>query len=107
MPAAATSKENGHSILVNAKKLLYYAAETNTKPGFIKEPGFSSDGRIVCSPYGNGVRLLGYSDDCCDYPRCQAFEEVKREPRKLVELAKITEHQDVVLCAKFSPRDAL
>jgi len=50
---------------------------------------------------------LGYSDDCCDYPRCQAFEEVKREPRKLVELAKITEHQDVVLCAKFSPREPL
>ncbi|KAH8383139.1 hypothetical protein KR009_007065 [Drosophila setifemur] len=106
-PAAPTSKENDHSILVNAKKLLYYAAETNTKPGFIKEPGFSADGRIICSPYGNGVRLLGYSSDCCDYPRCQMFEEVKRRPQKLVELAKITEHQDVVLCAKFSPREPL
>ncbi|KAH8347318.1 DDB1- and CUL4-associated factor 10 homolog [Drosophila kikkawai] len=104
---AATSKENAHAILVNAKKLLYYAAETNTKPGFIKEPGFSADGRIVCSPYGNGVRLLGYSADCCDYPRSQKFEEVKRRPQKLVELAKITEHQDVVLCAKFSPREPL
>ncbi|XP_043653470.1 DDB1- and CUL4-associated factor 10 homolog [Drosophila teissieri] len=102
-----TFKENGHSILVNAKKLLYYAAETNTKPGFIKEPGFSADGRVVCSPYGNGVRLLGYSEDCCDYPKCQAFEEVKSKPRKLVELARITEHQDVVLCAKFSPREPL
>nr|ADG64897.1 hypothetical protein GA13587 [Drosophila pseudoobscura] len=100
-------KSNDHSILVNAKKLLYYASETNTKPGFIKEPGFSADGRIICSPYGNGVRLLGYSADCCDYPSYKTFEEVKQSPRQLVELAHITEHQDVVLCAKFSPREPL
>ncbi|XP_017141311.1 DDB1- and CUL4-associated factor 10 homolog isoform X2 [Drosophila miranda] len=98
---------NDHSIMVNAKKLLYYASETNTKPGFIKEPGFSADGRIICSPYGNGVRLLGYSADCCDYPSYKTFEEVKQSPRQLVELARITEHQDVVLCAKFSPREPL
>ncbi|XP_022215939.2 DDB1- and CUL4-associated factor 10 homolog [Drosophila obscura] len=100
-------KSNGHSILVNARKLLYYASETNTKPGFIKEPGFSADGRIICSPYGNGVRLLGYSADCCDYPSYKTFDEVKQSPRQLVELAHITEHQDVVLCAKFSPREPL
>ncbi|XP_030369689.1 DDB1- and CUL4-associated factor 10 homolog [Scaptodrosophila lebanonensis] len=103
----AASKENSHPILVNAKKLLYYASETNNKPGFIKEPGFSADGRIICSPYGNGVRLLGYQADCSDYPSHQLFEEVKRSPRKLVEIAKVTEHQDVVLCAKFSPREPL
>ncbi|BFF92399.1 DDB1- and CUL4-associated factor 10 homolog [Drosophila madeirensis] len=111
VPFVATTapelKTNGHSILVNAKKLLYYASETNTKPGFIKEPGFSADGRIICSPYGNGVRLLGYSADCCDYPSYKTFDEVKQSPRQLVELAHITEHQDVVLCAKFSPREPL
>ncbi|XP_068155465.1 DDB1- and CUL4-associated factor 10 homolog [Drosophila tropicalis] len=100
-------KLKGHSIMMNAKKLLYYASETNTKASFIKEPGFSADGRIICSPYGNGVRLLGYSANCMEYPRYQVFDEVKRSPRPLVEIATITEHQDVVLCAKFSPREPL
>lgn len=105
---SASAGENGaKSILVNAKKLLYYASETNNKPGFIKEPGFSADGRIVCSPYANGVRLLGYSEDCSDYPSQHMLEQVKHSPRQLVELANIIEHQDVVLCAKFSPREPL
>lgn len=106
--AVATASENAaHTILVNAKKLLYYASETNNKPGFIKEPGFSADGRIICSPYANGVRLLGYQADCSDYPSQIMLEQVKHSPRQLVELANIIEHQDVVLCAKFSPREPL
>ncbi|EDV94710.1 DDB1- and CUL4-associated factor 10 homolog [Drosophila grimshawi] len=106
--AVATSYENpSHTILMNAKKLLYYASETNNKPGFIKEPGFSADGRIICSPYANGVRLLGYQDDCSDYPSQMMVEQMKNSPRQLVELANIIEHQDVVLCSKFSPREPL
>ncbi|KAH8381557.1 hypothetical protein KR093_008210 [Drosophila rubida] len=106
--AAAIASEIGqHTILVNARKLLYYASETNNKPGFIKEPGFSADGRIICSPYGNGVRLLAYQEDCSDYPNIQMLDQIKEKPRQLVELANITEHQDVVLCAKFSPREPL
>ncbi|XP_017867354.1 PREDICTED: DDB1- and CUL4-associated factor 10 homolog [Drosophila arizonae] len=106
--AVATAGENAaHTILVNAKKLLYYASETNNKPGFIKEPGFSADGRVICSPYANGVRLLGYQADCSDYPSQVMLEQVKHSPRQLVELANIVEHQDVVLCAKFSPREPL
>lgn len=103
----STGENSSQSILVNAKKLLYYASETNNKPGFIKEPGFSADGRIVCSPYANGVRLLGYNEDCSDYPSQNLLEQVKNNPRQLVELANIIEHQDVVLCAKFSPREPL
>ncbi|XP_034484807.1 DDB1- and CUL4-associated factor 10 homolog [Drosophila innubila] len=106
--AVASAGEIGaHTILVNAKKLLYYASETNNKPGFIKEPGFSADGRIICSPYANGVRLLGYQADCSDYPSQQMLDQVKHSPRQLVELANIIEHQDVVLCAKFSPKEPL
>ncbi|KAH8312098.1 hypothetical protein KR044_009405 [Drosophila immigrans] len=106
--AIASGGEMGpHTILVNARKLLYYASETNNKPGFIKEPGFSADGRIICSPYANGVRLLGYQGDCSDYPNDQMIDQVKDKPRQLVELANIIEHQDVVLCAKFSPREPL
>ncbi|XP_062125018.1 DDB1- and CUL4-associated factor 10 homolog [Drosophila sulfurigaster albostrigata] len=106
--AITTASEMGsHEILVNARKLLYYASETNNKPGFIKEPGFSADGRIICSPYANGVRLLGYQADCSDYPNDQMVDQIKDKPRQLVELANIIEHQDVVLCAKFSPREPL
>ncbi|KAM8706421.1 hypothetical protein ACLKA7_010661 [Drosophila subpalustris] len=106
--AVASAGETGaHTILVNAKKLLYYASETNNKPGFIKEPGFSADGRIICSPYANGVRLLGYQEDCSDYPSQLVIDQVKHSPRQLVELANIIEHQDVVLCAKFSPKEPL
>ncbi|ALC47223.1 CG1523 [Drosophila busckii] len=95
------------NILVNAKKLLYYTSETNNKPGLIKEPGFSADGRIICSPYANGVRLLSYKQDCSDYPNQLLLEEIKQQPRPLIELVNIIEHQDVVLCAKFSPREPL
>ncbi|XP_033248757.1 DDB1- and CUL4-associated factor 10 homolog [Drosophila miranda] len=90
-----------------SRKLMYYTAEANVMPTYIKEPGFSADGRIICSPYGNGVRLLGYSADCCDYPIYTTFEEGKKSPRQMVELAHLKEHQDAVLCAKFSPREPL
>ncbi|EDW38662.1 GL16662 [Drosophila persimilis] len=86
---------------------MYYISEANVKPTYIKEPGFSADGRIICSPYDNGVRLLGYSADCSDYPIYTTFEEGKQSPRQMVVLAHLKEHQDAVLCAKFSPREPL
>ncbi|XP_037950427.1 DDB1- and CUL4-associated factor 10 homolog [Teleopsis dalmanni] len=95
------------NIVQNAKKLMYYIPESNKGKGFIKEPSFSSDGRIISSPYENGVRLLGFSDQCSEYPRNNRLQTVKPEPIPLVVIKNISAHSDVVLSTKFSPREPL
>lgn len=95
-------------IFQNPKKLMYYIQEPNKGKGFIKEPCFSSDGRIICSPYDNGVRLLGYSEICSEYPRhFQEVHSIKQTPRTLKVLKELTAHDDMVLSTKFSPREPL
>ncbi|XP_004534371.1 DDB1- and CUL4-associated factor 10 homolog [Ceratitis capitata] len=93
----------------NPKKLTYYTKELNKEKGFIKEPCFSSDGRIICSPYGNGVRFLGFSNECSVYPyrRNHTLSQSDRNAQPLSEILKITAHSDVVLSTKFSPREPL
>uniref|UniRef100_A0A1A9VVF7 WD_REPEATS_REGION domain-containing protein n=1 Tax=Glossina austeni TaxID=7395 RepID=A0A1A9VVF7_GLOAU len=98
----------GRQIFQNPKKLMYYIVEPNKGKGFIKEPCFSADGRIICSPYDNGIRLLGFTDTCSEYPRhSSAIEVIKREPRPLVVIKEIKVHQNIVLSTKFSPREPL
>ncbi|XP_055905457.1 DDB1- and CUL4-associated factor 10 homolog [Eupeodes corollae] len=94
-------------ILQNAKKLMYYVQESNEGRGFIKEPSFSSDGRIICSPYKNGVRLFSYSENCSEHPRLYMNEELKRSPKPLVEVKNIDCHSDIVLSTSFSPTQPL
>ena len=40
--------------------------ESNQGRGFIKEICFSSDGRVIGSPYGFGIRLLAFDPECRD-----------------------------------------
>lgn len=95
-------------IFQNPKKLMYYIQEPNKGKGFIKEPSFSADGRIICSPYDNGVRLLAYSDLCSEYPRhFQEIDSIKQSPRTLHILKELKAHDDIVLSTKFSPREPL
>uniref|UniRef100_A0A1A9WVI1 Uncharacterized protein n=1 Tax=Glossina brevipalpis TaxID=37001 RepID=A0A1A9WVI1_9MUSC len=104
----ACQYSGGRQIFQNPKKLMYYIVEPNKGKGFIKEPCFSADGRIICSPYDNGIRLLGFTDTCSEYPRhSSAIEVIKREPRELVVIKEIKVHQNIVLSTKFSPREPL
>ena len=47
-------------------RLTHYIEESNTGRGFIKEVSFSGDGRVICSPFGYGFRLLGFDSRCSD-----------------------------------------
>lgn len=86
----------------NANRLTHYMEELNVKRGFIKELCFSTDGRLVCSPFGNGIRLLGFDAECrelCDVPI--------HKPQTLHEITTIISHKNVVVSTKFSPTHSL
>jgi len=88
-----------HKIHRNFNRLTHYINEANTGRGFIKELCYSNDGRIICSPYGHGIRLLSFSPNCDELstllPKLPAV--------KLHELSTIVSHVNTVLCTKFSP----
>ncbi|XP_050551217.1 DDB1- and CUL4-associated factor 10 isoform X2 [Spodoptera frugiperda] len=98
-PSDTHSKNN---IRQNKERLLYFKEETNEGRGFIKELCFSSDGRIVCSPFGRGMRLLALNEDCSELP--YTVQGVTA-PTQLTEIGQsLGIHQDLVVSTKFSPR---
>ncbi|XP_072439802.1 DDB1- and CUL4-associated factor 10 isoform X2 [Chiloscyllium punctatum] len=78
--------------------LTHYIEEANVGRGYIKELCFSPDGRLICSPFGYGIRLLGFDSQCNELCDC-----LPREPTALQEVRTIYSHSDVVLTTKFSP----
>lgn len=89
-------------IYQNVRRLLYYIKEPNKGKGYIKEPSFSADGRIICSPCDLGIRLLAFSEECSDFRG--AVLSSKGHPEQLKEIKKIYCHSDIVVSTKFSPR---
>ncbi|XP_063979018.1 DDB1- and CUL4-associated factor 10 [Diachasmimorpha longicaudata] len=93
-----------HKIHQNVSRLTHYIEEPNVGSGYIKELCFSADGRLICSPFGYGVRLLAFSNECQELSNCvPPFNE----PQQLHELATNISHSDIVLSTKFSPRHCL
>lgn len=92
------------SINQNVRRMLYYIEEPNHGKGFIKELCFSSDGRIICSPYGTGFRLLSFSKSCSEIPNALSSNG---EASPLEEIKHIKCHPDLVVSTKFSPRQPL
>lgn len=90
------------NIKQNRQRLLYYCDEPNKGKGFIKELCFSSDGRLICSPYGNGIRLLSFSKDCEELPYALPAKGASRRLNEV--LVKTEHHSDIVVSTKFSPR---
>jgi len=82
----------------NVNRLTHFIEESNTGKGFIKEQSFSPCGRFIASPFGYGVRLLGFSETGADLSRC-----VPTEPVRLYELGTKLGHNEVVLSSAFSP----
>jgi len=82
----------------NVNRLTHFIEESNTGKGFIKEQSFSPCGRFIASPFGYGVRLLGFSETGADLSCC-----VPTEPVRLYELGTKLGHNEVVLSSAFSP----
>jgi DDB1- and CUL4-associated factor 10 len=90
------------NIKQNRQRMLYYSAEPNKGKGFIKELCFSNDGRLICSPYGNGIRLLSFSKDCQELSYALPTNGI---PQRLNEVyVNMDLHSDIVVSTKFSPR---
>ncbi|XP_056152049.1 DDB1- and CUL4-associated factor 10 [Lampris incognitus] len=79
-------------------RLTHYIEEANVGRGYIKELCFSPDGRLICSPYGYGVRLLAFDQRCAELADCLPVQT-----SCLKEVRSIYSHSDVVLTTKFSP----
>lgn len=86
----------------NIKRLHHYIREPNVGRGFIKELCFSTDGRLICSPYGNGVRLLSYNASCSELCDC-----MPKSHSVLHEVCATDSHQNYVVSTKFSPTHCL
>ncbi|KAL4231138.1 DDB1- and CUL4-associated factor 10 [Mactra antiquata] len=82
----------------NRKALLGYAEECNVGQGFIKEVGFSSDGRLISSPFGYGLRIFAFDSHCNELCDC-----IPASPVKLYEVTCSMAHSNCVVATKFSP----
>lgn len=82
----------------NKKALLGYAEECNVGQGFIKEVGFSADGRLISSPFGYGIRIFAFDSQCNELCDC-----VPTSPVKLYEVKCSLAHGNCVVATKFSP----
>nr|XP_023485460.1 DDB1- and CUL4-associated factor 10 isoform X2 [Equus caballus] len=79
-------------------RLTHYIEEANVGRGYIKELCFSPDGRMISSPHGYGIRLLGFDKQCSELIDC-----LPKEASPLRVVRSLYSHNDVVLTTKFSP----
>jgi len=91
-----------HPSRVVLNRLTHYIEEPVAGRGFIKEIGFGAGGRLVCSPFGYGVRLLAFDSCCSELADCVPDAAVQMH-----EVAANISHAAVVLSAKFSPSHLL
>ncbi|ESO82910.1 hypothetical protein LOTGIDRAFT_211543 [Lottia gigantea] len=87
------------TLKVNKPRLMFYKQEPNVGEGFIKELCFSYDGRVICSPYKDGVRLLTFNQNCDEICDC-----VPSEVKNLHVYQTNQSHNSYVLATKFSPK---
>lgn len=86
----------------NKPRLMHYITEPNVGRGFIKEICFSNDGRLICSPFSNGFRMLAFDASCSELCDC-----IPTSPRKLLEVVANMNRGGIIVSNKFSPTDAL
>ncbi|XP_038071013.1 DDB1- and CUL4-associated factor 10-like [Patiria miniata] len=85
-----------------AKRLMYYTKEPTDGQGYIKELSVSPDGRLICSSYGFGIRLLAFDDKSSEL--CDIQPHTVRELRQVKFLVR---HKSTVLTSRFSPTHCL
>ena len=83
----------------NVPRLTNYALEMNVGQGYIKELSFSPDGRVICSPFDQGYRILSFNE------RCSELCDIRDTgiPRQLYEVKRLQPHNACVVTSKFSP----
>ncbi|XP_032783070.2 DDB1- and CUL4-associated factor 10 [Daphnia magna] len=100
----------------NLNRITYFVEEPNVGRGYIKELCFSPDGRVIASPYSNGVRLLTFNPQCADMSYSLSPSAIrgtrsngneKEPPHTLHSLTTNKGHSDVVVTTKFSPTHPL
>ncbi|ROT85073.1 putative DDB1- and CUL4-associated factor 10-like isoform X1 [Penaeus vannamei] len=91
-----------HKIAKNISRLTHYIEEPNVGRGFIKELCFNSDGRLICSPYAHGVRLMMFDQNCSELSTC-----VQDIPQTLYAVSTNNCHKNCVVSTKFSPTHCL
>lgn len=94
-PESKLLQKNIHS---NKNRLQGFVKECNVGKGFIKEVAFSSDGRLISSPFGFGIRLFSFDSQCNELCDC-----VPSSPVKLYESTCILAHTNYVVATQFSP----
>lgn len=100
----AMQRHMNNKYKTNKPRLLYYAQDSNAGKGFIKELCFSSDGRIIASPYANGVRIMAFNSKCQELSDCVESWHEPQKPRALTQVvANKNCHSNLVVCSKFSP----
>lgn len=93
-------------IYMNVPRLMYHVPEPNTGHGYSKDPSFSRDGRLICSPYENGFRILSFDQNFNEI--CNTQSSIKQTgPQELVESLRLLPHNNYVLSTKFSPTHEL
>lgn len=92
-------------LYTNNRRLLYYIEELGDLPRYIKEPAFSPDGRILCSPYGDSIRLLAFDEKCSELHRTIETES-NRGPAQTLHVLKEYDAgcESPVASCSFSPR---
>ncbi|ETN58286.1 hypothetical protein AND_010131 [Anopheles darlingi] len=92
-------------LCTNNRRLLYYIEELGDLPRYIKEPAFSPDGRILCSPYGDSIRLLAFDEKCSELHRTIETESNRGPAQKLHVLKEYDAGcESPVASCSFSPR---
>ncbi|XP_022902501.1 DDB1- and CUL4-associated factor 10 [Onthophagus taurus] len=99
-PCREPNPEDKNRMVKNLPRLTHFIQEQVMRRGYIKELCFSSDGRIIASPYGKGVRLLAFNERCQEICDC-----LPDEPQQLVPIVNMQGyHLEVVVSCKFNPR---
>lgn len=88
----------------NRPRLIRYILESNTGKGFIKESSFSPEGRVICSPFGYGVRLLAFNENCHEL---SMVNNNLGEATELIPVCHMYCHTNAVVSTKFSPKHSL
>ncbi|XP_076031880.1 DDB1- and CUL4-associated factor 10 homolog [Oratosquilla oratoria] len=101
-PRNRRTVDPNHKIAKNIPRLTHFIEEPNVGRGFIKELCFSADGRLICSPYTNGVRLMMFDEHCSELSNC-----VQSSPQRLYDASTSICHSNCVVSTKFSPTHCL
>ena len=81
----------------------------------LQELCFSSDGRLVCSPFGYGARLMSFNGACSDLRDIPSYSSSSSSTstwqpqiaRPLHSVSTLASHSNTVVCTKWSPTHCL